>query len=76
MPIYEYICEKCGASFEELVRNVNEVPNCPECESDQVHKRMSAPASQHGGAPNTPCGSDCGGQHAHTCGCGCGCHHH
>ncbi|MBQ1337130.1 MAG: zinc ribbon domain-containing protein [Thermoguttaceae bacterium] len=75
MPVYEYKCEKCGSVFEELVRNPSDKPNCPDCHSDAVVKRMSAPATQHGGASDVPCGNDCGGEHAHSCGCGC-CHHH
>ncbi|MDD3590064.1 MAG: zinc ribbon domain-containing protein [Thermoguttaceae bacterium] len=73
MPIYEYKCEKCSSVFEELVRNASETPNCPACNSDQVVKRMSAPAAQTAGSANAPCGSDCGGQRAHTCRAGC-CH--
>ncbi|MBR4750220.1 MAG: zinc ribbon domain-containing protein [Thermoguttaceae bacterium] len=76
MPIYEFKCEKCGAVFEELTRNASEKPNCPECSSDQVVKRMSAPSTPGGKSADTPCGSDCGGARAHTCGCGCGCHRH
>ena len=31
MPIYEYICRKCGNEFEVLVFNKDEKPECPEC---------------------------------------------
>ena len=32
MPIYEYKCESCGATFEHLHRRLSEpAPDCPEC---------------------------------------------
>lgn len=74
MPIYEFKCKSCGAEFEALVRNPQSTAECPECKSDQVARRMSAPAS-HSNSDATPCGSDCGGEHVHSCGCGCGCRH-
>ncbi|MBQ9873629.1 MAG: zinc ribbon domain-containing protein [Thermoguttaceae bacterium] len=78
MPIYEYKCEKCGKAFEELVRNASETPNCPSCGSNEVAKRMSAPASGSSGESD-PCGGcEYGGGKSsggHSCGCGCGCCH-
>ena len=75
MPIYEYKCKKCGAEFEALVRN-NQTPECPECKTTDVDKRMSATASGAATKHDTPCGGDCGGARAHTCGCGGACHCH
>lgn len=74
MPIYEYKCNKCGSTFEALIRG-SEVPACPDCKSEEVGRLMSAPAAAHAQA-DTPCGSDCGGQHAHSCGCAGHCHCH
>ena len=31
MPIYEYVCKKCGKEFEVLVFNKDEKPECPAC---------------------------------------------
>lgn len=76
MPIYEYKCDKCGADFEALVRNSESRPECPECQSKTVTRRMSAPSTHASGSSSeTPCGADCGG-HAHSCGChgACCCH--
>lgn len=42
MPIYEYVCESCGGEFERLVRIGAEPPPCPDCESAEVRKRVSA----------------------------------
>lgn len=41
MPIYEYICEKCKAEFEELVRSSDAKVQCPECGSVRVEKLFS-----------------------------------
>jgi len=44
MPIYEYACKSCGLEREEL-QKINDQPltACPECNSDQYSKRISAP---------------------------------
>ena len=41
MPIYEYICEKCGDEFEMLVFRSDE-PVCPSCGNKQPTKKMSS----------------------------------
>lgn len=43
MPIYEYVCDKCGADFEELITKSSENPPCPDCGSNSTHKLISAP---------------------------------
>lgn len=51
MPLFEFECENCGETFEELVRSsaaISEVL-CPECESSQIHKKMSTFASRLAG---------------------------
>jgi len=55
MPIFEFECEVCGKSFEELVRSANAVEGvvCPQCQSGQVRKKISLFASKPaGGASN------------------------
>lgn len=42
MPIYEYKCQKCGYSFEQLQRVTDEPPCvCPECKSKSLVKLVS-----------------------------------
>jgi putative FmdB family regulatory protein len=43
MPIYEYHCEDCGATFDKFVRSISapvEV-ECPECRSQRCKKHFS-----------------------------------
>jgi putative FmdB family regulatory protein len=44
MPIYEYVCGKCGALFEELVFSAADEAGivCPVCKSGQNERRLSA----------------------------------
>ena len=54
MPIYEFNCQSCDRSFEELVRSaeaVNEVV-CPKCGSNHVRRKISlfASSSKSGGS--------------------------
>ncbi len=42
MPIYEFECEGCGASFEELVAAGTEAVACPECGSERSRRLISA----------------------------------
>jgi putative FmdB family regulatory protein len=44
MPIFEYQCEQCEHTFEQLVRN-NETVECPECQATTVTKLLSAAAA-------------------------------
>lgn len=69
MPLYEYACEECGQSAEQLV-TASSQPKCPKCGSDRLSKLLSIVASPSRGAdtgrgPDRPSGS---------CGAGCGCH--
>ena len=61
MPLYEYVCQKCERSFEELVFG-SQKPVCPACHGDAVARVLSRPAATRGrGEPTAPAG--CG-----TCG--------
>jgi putative FmdB family regulatory protein len=45
MPIYEFVCESCGHEFEQILAfSATKMPNCPACQSEQVHRQMSRPA--------------------------------
>lgn len=43
MPLFEYMCVRCGSTFEVLVRSsrTQEIV-CPKCKSTTVQKQMSA----------------------------------
>jgi putative FmdB family regulatory protein len=43
MPIYEYVCQECGAKYEKLVRfGSTEVQlRCPRCGSTRAEKAIS-----------------------------------
>ncbi len=46
MPIYEYICKKCGNTFE-LIRFASDSDSdieCPKCGSEKVKRAVSLPA--------------------------------
>lgn len=69
MPIYEYVCEECGKSFEHLARSMasrNEKVACPACSSAKTERKMSVfavAAAQEKPAPMAGPGA---------CGCACG----
>ena len=50
MPIYEYVCEKCGQKTE-VIQSVGEAPLrvCPHC-GGKLKKAISAPAIQFKGS--------------------------
>ena len=57
MPIYEYRCEECGRTYEQI-RRMSEADKdlkCPSCESTKVARQVSTFAA---GA----CGSGSGGR--------------
>jgi putative FmdB family regulatory protein len=67
MPVYEYVCMKCEAHFEELVRGDQEV-SCPDCGATKVAKQLSTfatigTAGQTGAFGGGCCGGSCGCGH-------------
>ena len=48
MPIYEYACPGCKQDFELLLRS-SERPECPNCGSGRVQRRVSVPAVHRAG---------------------------
>ena len=49
MPLYEYLCKKCGNRFEKIQRFSDpEIKECPQC-SGEVERLLSAPAVQFKG---------------------------
>lgn len=53
MPLYEYQCQSCRASFELLVRG-GETPECPTCKSRKLEKQLSVPAAHVAGGGQLP----------------------
>lgn len=50
MPIYEYQCEKCQNTFEELVFVDDQEVSCPACGATRTKKLMSCCQAKVGGA--------------------------
>lgn len=48
MPIFEYVCDDCGAEFDLLVRG-RETPACTACGSTALTKKLSLPRVQSDG---------------------------
>lgn len=67
MPIYEYLCEECGAKFEKLVRRASDAPEieCPSCGRKRLKQEYSTFAPRANGisksadAPMCPGGGPC-----------------
>jgi putative FmdB family regulatory protein len=51
MPIYEYLCTKCGHGLEAL-QKISDDPlkTCPACEQDTLKKKISAAAFRLSGS--------------------------
>ena len=64
MPIYEFVCEKCGNKFESLFRTRSEAaPPCPACGGKNVKKVFSVLGGVSVKSRNA-CGSE--GGHSHS----------
>ncbi|MBN2372062.1 MAG: zinc ribbon domain-containing protein [Vicinamibacteria bacterium] len=72
MPIFEYRCDICGASFEKIVlRSGEEIP-CPNCDSRKVTRQLSAFAFKSGSRFVSASASSCSGCTSSAGGCaGC-----
>jgi len=44
MPIYEFVCNQCGSSFEKRVSFTATPPTCGACSSGNVQRKLSTPA--------------------------------
>lgn len=49
MPLYEYQCQKCHHECELLVRGA-EQPQCPQCHSVKLNKKLSVVSAPSRGA--------------------------
>ena len=52
MPLYEYVCPKCGYAFEVLVglSSADLPQRCPDCGHDQATKKVSRIAAHSVGS--------------------------
>jgi putative FmdB family regulatory protein len=77
MPIYEYVCDDCGAHYERIVMSQKQSITCPKCESAKHTIQLSVFAAPANGskAGNGPSSSSAmTGSGGARCGGGCGCH--
>jgi len=52
MPIFEYHCNKCNCTFEQLVLSADDTePQCPTCCAEDVDKLISAGSFRPHGVP-------------------------
>ena len=53
MPIFEFVCRKCGKQFEELFLSSTDdkKTTCPNCKSKKVDKLISAGSFRPKGIP-------------------------
>ncbi len=54
MPLFAYICTKCGVQTELLVRSDAKV-NCPQCGSSKMERQLSRFAAISGQTPEPAC---------------------
>lgn len=55
MPIYEYQCRDCGATFEKLrrIKDADSGLECPNCRSTEVERQFSTFSAGGCGAPGS-----------------------
>jgi putative FmdB family regulatory protein len=76
MPIYEYVCMECDNHFEEIVLKQDETVSCPNCNSENTKRLMSACRAKIAGGDISINGSSssssgcagCSGGNCSTCG--------
>ena len=62
MPIFEYVCGKCGKVFEKLILGKSqEALACPACGAEQVEQKFSTFSSGSGDTRSTSACTPSGG---------------
>jgi len=62
VPIFEYVCAKCGKVFEKLILGKSqEALACPNCGSDRVEQKFSTFSSSSAGTRSAPTCAPAGG---------------
>ncbi|MBL7198976.1 MAG: zinc ribbon domain-containing protein [Anaerolineae bacterium] len=61
MPIFEYVCSKCGHKFEKLILSASKAREvrCPQCESGLVEKSFSTFGVGSGGSTVSASAANC-----------------
>ena len=59
MPLYEYVCAACGATFERLtpLADAHKTQECPACGKSRGKRILSAPSLGSPGGSGGSCGS-------------------
>ncbi len=62
VPIYEYVCPKCGEAFERRVTfaDADVAQECPACGHERAEKQISLFASSSSGGTGSTAQADCG----------------
>ena len=60
MPIFEYVCQGCGALFEQLVMSREAAVSCPTCQSPDVAKQFSGFSTKTASGFSGSMGPGCG----------------
>jgi putative FmdB family regulatory protein len=74
MPIYEYVCDDCGAEYERIVTNAKTKVACPKCESRKNTIQLSVFAVHGNGTKSSGPSSGSSSSGGGCCGGACGCH--
>lgn len=61
MPLFEYHCTSCGATFEQLIRSTRTPQEviCPSCKSKETEKLLSGFAVTGGGTSSSAPAANC-----------------
>ena len=72
MPLFEYLCQDCGRSFERIVPRYDSPADCIHCNSGRVEKQLSvfavAGGSSSESANDGPGCGRCGAAQPGMCG--------
>ena len=60
MPLFEYLCQDCGRSFEKIVPRYDSPAACIHCNSGRVEKQLSVFAVAGGTSEPASGGPGCG----------------
>ena len=67
MPLYEFVCRKCGSEFEALLKNSSEEVVCVNCGEGHPERKLSRFSPGRSGSGRQA--SCCGGADNAACGC-------
>ncbi|MEA5001489.1 MAG: zinc ribbon domain-containing protein [Endomicrobiaceae bacterium] len=68
MPLFEFVCGKCGKQFEKIVFSIdNETVECPSCKSKDVKKQFSTFASNNSKSSHHHHNGCCSSSSANSC---------